>query len=157
MKKNEIKPMTIFKKMRKQTNELMVKNNTDMVELPAETALALGIEYVTLKGGNNIQGINFDEEYVPIKDNDVKTVYDAVRKELNEIHLSELTEEQVEELLGEIVLGSLYTADYDNTLGVAANEVATYAEGYLEAESDPEEYGEYESFYDYIQSTELVD
>ena len=149
--------MTIFKKLRAKANTIMCKNNVDMVSLPAETALALGIEYVALKGKNNIQGINFDEEYVPIKDNDVKAVYDAVRKELNEIHLSELTEEQVEKLLKEIVLGSLYTADYNNTLGVSASEVANYADGYLEAKSDPEEYGEYENFYDYLQSTEWVE
>ena len=136
--------------MRKRANALMLAHDMDMVSLPAKTGLRLGIEYVTLAKRDGIQGINFDEEYVPIKDNDVKTVYDAVRKELNEIHLNELSEEEVEELRSQIIMGSLYTADYDNTLGVAANEVAAYAEGFLEAED------EYDSFYDYIQSVEWI-
>lgn len=145
--------MTIFKKMRKQAHELMVKNNTDMVELPAKIGLDLGIEYVTLKGSNNIEGINFDEEYVPIKDGNVKLVLDFLRIEFNDFHLHELTREQVDALQRQISMGSVYVADYDNTFGVSANEVATYAEGYLEAKSDHEEY---DSFYDYIQSTEWV-
>ena len=143
--------MTIFKKMRKQAHELMVKNNTDMVELPAKIGLDLGIEYVTLKGSDNIEGINFDEEYVPIKDGDVKLVLDCLRLEFNDFHLHELTREQVDVLRREVVMGSVYVADYENSFGVSANEVATYAEGYLEAED------EYESFYDYIQSVEWTD
>lgn len=143
--------MDIFKKMRKQTSDLMVKHNTDMVELPAEIGLKLGIDYVTFKGSDDIEGCDFDDNLVPIEDVDVKSVYDAVRKELNEIHLHELTEKQVEKLRKEIVMGSLYIADYNNTLGVSADEVATYAEGYLEVEDG------YDSFYDYIQSVEWFD
>ena len=142
--------------MRANAHTLMVRNNTDMVSLPAKTALALGIEYVTLKGKDNIQGINFEEEYVPIKDNNVKRVYDAVRKELNDIHLDELTEEQVERLEGQVVMGSIYVADYENSFGVSASEVAEYADGYLEAKGDPAEYGEYDSFYQYIQGIERI-
>ena len=141
---------TIFQKMRARVNSVMVKNNTDMVSLPAKTALALGIEYVTLKGDKNIQGINFDEEYVPIKDGDVKTVLDAVRKELNDIHLFELSEEDVNKLRSQIVMGSLFVADYNNTFGVNPREVCDYADGYLEVED------EYDSFYDYIQSVEWI-
>ena len=148
---------TIFKKMREKTHALMVKNDTDMVSLPAKVGLELGIEYVTLKGKDNIQGINFEEEYVPIKDNNVKAVYDAVRKELNAIHLQELIEKDVEKLEREIVMGSLYTADYENSFGVNPSEVANYADGYLEAKSNPEEFGEYESFYDYVQDVEWID
>jgi hypothetical protein len=142
--------MTIFKKMRKQAHGLMVKNNTDMIELPAEIGLRLGIEYVTLKGSDNIGSINFDEEYVPIKDGDVKLVLDCLRLEFNDFHLHELTREQVDALQREVVMGSVYVADYDNSFGVSANEVANYAEGYLEVED------EYESFYDYIQSVEWI-
>lgn len=142
--------MTIFKKMRKQAHGLMVKNNTDMVEIPAEIGLRLGIEYVTLKGSDNIWGINFDEEYAPIKDGDVKLVLDCLRLEFNDFHLHELTREQVDVLQREVVMGSVYVADYDNSFGVSASEVANYAEGYLEVED------EYESFYDYIQSVEWI-
>lgn len=136
--------------MRKQAHELMVKNNTDMVEVPANLGLELGIEYVTLKGSDNIEGINFDEEYVPIKDGDVKSVLDCLRLEFEDFHLHELTREQMDVLRREVVMGSVYVADYENSFGVSANEVATYAEGYLEVED------EYESFYDYVQSVEWI-
>ena len=128
----------------------MLEHGVDMVSLPAETGLRLGIEYVTLATRDGIQGINFDEEYVEIPDKNVEDVYNAVRRELNEIHLSELTEKEVEELRSQIVMGSVYTADYDNTFGVNPSEVAAYAEGFLEAED------EYDTFYDYIQSVEWI-
>lgn len=143
--------------MRKRTNAIMLDHGTDMVEIPAKTAMRLGIEYVTFDKKDGIQGINFDEEYVKIPDENVEEVYNAVRKELNEIHLSELTEKEVEKLQGQIVMGSIYTADYENTFGVKPSEVASYADGYLEAKENPEEYGEYETFYDYIQSVEWID
>ena len=47
-------------------------------------------------------------------------------------------------------MGSCYTADYENSFGVDPNEVADYAEGYLDAKAD----GEYDEFYDYICSVE---
>ena len=142
--------------MKKRTHALMVKHGFDTLLLSAKTAIRLGIEYITLKGKTGIQGINFDEEYVPIKDGDVEEVYNAVRKELNEIHLQELTEKEVEELQEQIVMGSLYVSDYENTFGVNPNEVCSYADGYLEAQDNPEEYGEYDTFYDYIQSVEWI-
>ena len=143
--------------MRKRTNALMLAHGVDMVSLPAKTGLRLGIEYVTLANRDGIQGINFDEEYVAIPNENVEDVYNAVRRELNEIRLSELTEKEVEKLQGQVVMGSLYTADYENTFGVNPSEVANYAEGYLEAKDNPEEYGDYETFYDYIQSVEWID
>lgn len=143
-------------KLRKKIHSLMCDRVIDTIELPAKTALHLGIEYVTLKGKAGIQGINFDEEYVPIKDEDLEEVSKAVRKELNDIHLYELTEEEVEKLRKQIVMGSLYVADYENTFGVNPNEVCSYADGYLETKENPEEYGEYDTFYDYIQSVEWI-
>ena len=143
--------------MKKRTNALMAKHGFDTLLLSAKTAIRLGIEYITLKGKTGIQGINFDEEYVPINDGDVEEVYNAVRKELNEIHLQELTEKEVEKLQEQIVMGSLYVSDYENTFGVNPNEVCNYADGYLEAKDNPEEYGDYETFYDYIQSVEWID
>jgi hypothetical protein len=35
--------------------------------------------------------------------------------------------------------------------------VSNYADGYLETKEDPEEYGDYKTFYDYIQSVERID
>lgn len=142
--------------MKKRTHALMVKHGFDTLLLSAKTAIRLGIEYITLKGKTGIQGINFDEEYVPVKDGDVEEVYNAVRKELNEIHLQELTEKEVEKLQTQIVMGSLYVSDYENTFGVNPNEVCNYVEGYLETKDEPEEYGEYDTFYDYIQSVEWI-
>ena len=143
--------------MRKRTNALMLYHGTDMVALPSKTAMHLGIEYVTLGKKDGIQGINFDEEYVKIPNKDVEEVYNAIRKELNEIHLQELTEEEVEKLQKQIVMGSLYVSDYENTFGVSPNEVCSYADAYLEAKDNPEEYGEYDTFYDYIQSVGWID
>ena len=101
--------------------------------------------------------LNFDEEYVILKDSDVEAVLNEIRVEFCEVHLDELTEKQVEKLEREIVKGSYYLADYKNSFGVKPQEVANYAEGYLETKDDPEEYGYYETFYDYIQSVERID
>ena len=137
--------------MRKRTNALMLKHGVDMVGLDGEAALLLGIEYVTLGKRDGINGINFDEEIVPIPDENVEAVYNAVRKELKEVRLAELSEKDVEKLQKEIVMGSIYYADYENSFGVNEHEVAAYADGYLEVED------EYETFYDYIQSVEWID
>lgn len=139
------------KNIRKEIHNIMLKHNVDMVALPAKVGLALGIEYITFKGNTNIQGINFDEKYVPIKNEDLETILKVVKKDFNEIHLYELTEEDVNMLLEEVVFGSLYIADYDNTFGVNPYEVSNYADGFLEVKD------EYNSFYDYIQSVEFID
>lgn len=139
------------KEMRKKVHELMLKNNVDMINLPFSDSLAVGLEYVTFKGENDIQGINFEEEYVSIPNDDIEFIYNVVRKELSDIHLYELSEAEVKKLQSEIVMGSYYLTDYANSLGVSATEVSTYAEGYLEVED------EYDSFYDYIQSVEFCE
>ena len=138
------------KEMKQKMSQMLVKHNRDMLDLPAKVAMSTGIEYVTLKGRDSVQGINFEEEYVPIKGEDVELIYNTVRQELNEVHLDELTYEQVKKLEKQIVMGSCYTADYENSFGVDPNEVADYAEGYLDAKAD----GEYDEFYDYICSVE---
>ena len=143
--------------MKKAISKILVKNNTDTYPLTAELGLKLGIEYITLSGENSIKGVNFDEKYVPVKTADVKGIYDEIRKEYNEVHLDELTEKEVEKLERQIVKGSVFMADYVNTLGVAPEEVSAYADGYLETKEDPEEYGYYDTFYDYIQSVERID
>ncbi len=142
--------MTITQ-MRKRTNAVMLKHGVDMVGLDGEAALLLGLEYVTLGKRDGINGINFDDEIVPIPNENVELAYNAVRKELKEIRLAELSEKDVEKLQKQIVMGSLYYADYENSFGVNEHEVAAYAEGYLEVED------EYDSFYDYIQSVEWID
>lgn len=135
--------------MIKKVYELMLKNNVDTVSLPIIDALAVGLEYITFDGTDGIQGIDFNEVYVPIKNEDIEYIYDVVRKELVDVHLYELSEADVKKLQGEIVMGSLYLSDYANSLGVSETEVSNYAEGYLEVED------EYDSFYDYIQSIEF--
>lgn len=145
------------KELRKKAHKILVKHLTDIYYLSAKLGLKLGIECITLKGKDDIQGMNFDEEYVILKDSDVEAVINEIRVEFEEVHLDELTEKQVEKLEKEIVKGSYYLADYKNSFGVAPQEVANYAEGYLETKEDPEEYGYYETFYDYIQSVERID
>lgn len=145
------------KELRKTIHDILVKHGTDTYYLSAKLALKLGVECITLKGKADIQGMNFDEEYVILKDNDVEAVVNEIRIEFQEVHLDELSEKEVAKLEKEIVLGSCYLADYDNSFGVAPQEVSNYAEGYLETKEDPEEYGYYETFYDYIQSVERID
>ena len=142
--------------MRKAIHDILVKNDRDTYYLSAELALRIGIECITLEK-NGIIGVNFDEEIVKVPNDDVKRIYEEVRVEFEEVHLDELTEKQVEKLEREIVKGSYYLADYKNSFGVNPQEVANYAEGYLETKDDPEEYGYYETFYDYIQSVERID
>ena len=144
------------KEMRKAIHDILVKNDRDTYYLSAELALRIGIECITLEK-NGIIGVNFDEEIVKVPNDDVKRIYDEVRVAFQEVHLDELTEKQVEKLEREIVKGSYYLADYKNSFGVNPQEVANYAEGYLETKDDPEEYGYYETFYDYIQSVERID
>lgn len=135
----------------------MVKNNTDMIALPARMAILIGVEYVTLKGNADVQGINFEEVYVPIENDDISIVYGVIRKMLNDVHLYELTESEVNALLDEIIFGSLYLDDYRNSFGISPNEVSNYADGWLEVKNNPKEFGEYDSFYNYIQDVEFCE
>lgn len=139
------------KEMRKKIHSLMVKNNMDMIALPARTAILVGVEYVTLKGKTDIQGINFEEKYVPIDSDFISIIYGVIRKMLKDVHLYELTEEEINDLLDEILFGSVYLADYDNSFGVKPEEVSDYADGFLEVKD------EYNSFYDYIQTVEFCE
>ena len=141
------------KEMRAAIAKIMIKNNTDMYELSAYHTMQTELDYITLFGENNIEGINLDEEYVSIPNKYIKMIYDEVRVTFNEVHLYELTRKQVCELCTQIVFGSLYLSDYENEFGVAPKEVASYADGYIDGK---EEYG-YESFYDYIQSVEFCE
>ena len=145
------------KELRKKAHKILVKHGFDTYYLSAKLGLKLGIECITLKGKDDIQGMNFDEEYVILKDSDVEAVINEIRVEFCEVHLDELTEKQVEKLEKEIVFGSCYLADYENSFGVTPQEVSNYADGYLETKEDPEEYGDYKTFYDYICSVERID
>ena len=142
--------------MKKVISKIMVKHNIDTYYLTARLGLLLGIECVTLSK-DGIKGIDFEERYVSIKSKDVKSIYDDIRKELREVHLDELSEREVAKLEKQIVKGSVFMSDYENTFGVKPEEVFNYADGYLEAKENPEEYGDYETFYDYICSIERVD
>lgn len=139
------------KEMRAAIAQIMIKNNVDMYELSAYHTMQTGLDYITLFRENDIEGINLEEEYVPIPNKHIKMIYNAVRVSFDAVHLYELTRKQVEELRKQIVLGSYFLSDYRNRFGVAPKEVAAYAEGYIEVED------EYESFYDYIQSIEYTE
>lgn len=138
------------KEMRKAIAEIMIKHNTDMYELSWALSKVNGIDYITLFSEDNIEGINFEEEYINIPDKDIEAIYNEVRREFQEVHIWELTEEEVNHLSNHIMWNSLYIADYKNKFGVNPKEVCDFADGYLECEDD-----EYESFYQYIQSVEV--
>ena len=139
------------KEMRAAIARIMIKYDVDIYELSAYHTMQTGLDYITLFGENDIEGINLDEEYVPIPNKYIKMIYDAVRVTFDEVHLFELTKKQVEELRKQIVFGSYFLSDYRNSFGVAPKEVAAYADGYIEVED------EYESFYDYIQDIEYCE
>lgn len=141
--------------MKSAIHDIMVGNGIDIYDLPARTALLIGIDKITLKKGNSIQGIDFEESYVNVPAKHLKKVYNFLRKEFMLVNIQELTEREVEKLSKEINWGSLYFADYNNTLGVNPSVVAQFADGYLEVKENPEEFGEYESFYQYIHSMEF--
>lgn len=136
---------------------MMVKHGMDTYCLSAKLGLAVGLEYVTLDDKGGVKGINFDEEYVSIKAKDVKPIYEEVRNELGERHLYELSAKEVAKLEKQIVFGSVFMSDYENTLGVSPKEVCNYAEGFLETQDKPDEYGYYDSFYEYIKSVDWND
>ena len=142
------------KEMKSAMHNIMVDNEIDMCDVPARTALLTGIDKITLKGTDSIQGIDFEERYVNVPAKHLKKIYNFLRKEFELVTMQELTEKEVKKLSKEIVWGSLYLSDYSNSLGVKPNIVAEFAESYLEAKRNPEECGEYDSFYDYIQSVE---
>ena len=137
------------KEMRKAIANIMISNNIDMYELSVRLAIRIGITYITLYKKNNIMGINFEEEYVPIINKHIKLIYDEVRINFNAVHIWELREEQVNKLRKQIVMGSMFISDYANSFGVNPEEVCNFADGYLEVED------EYENWYKYIQSIEI--
>lgn len=137
------------KEMRKVIAKIMIENNTDMYELSASFTMKSGIDYVTLHGENDVEGINLEEEYIKIPNEYIKEIYDEVRKEFNAVHIWELSEKEVKQLENHIIWNSLYIGDYENKFGVNPKEVCDFADGYLEVED------EYESWYDYIQSVEI--
>ena len=137
------------KEMRKAIAKIMIKNYTDIYELSAKLSIILGLDSITLKGENNIEGINFEEEYVPIPNKHIKLIYDEVKVAFNAVHIWELSEEQVNKLRKQIVMGSLFLSDYANTFGINSKEVCDFADGYLEVED------EYENWYQYIQSVDI--
>ena len=150
----KMKNMIRNKNLRAETNRIMVENNTDLFPLPVETAFRYGIEYVTLKGKRDIKGYNFEEELVPVPDEAVREIYDIVRKEYRLVDPHELSEEEMSELCKQIVIGSLYVADYENSFGIDPRLLSDYVDGWLETKENPEEYGYYETLYDYVQSFE---
>ena len=117
------------KEMRKKIHDILVKNDRDTYYLSAELALRIGIECITLKGKDDIQGMNFDEEYVKVKSEDLKRIYDEIRVEFEEVHLDELTEKQVEKLEREIDAGRV---PGDRNWSDIYKRMNTYSRGNLE-------------------------
>ena len=103
-----------------------------------------------------------------------KIIIKASRKYLNDgcyllsestnIDVNNLTKEQLWKLRQEIVLGSLYTHDYDNSFGIDPSAVSNFFDGFIEdAQMDDygrpnnrktEEYDNAEDLYNYYRSCE---
>lgn len=64
-------------------------------------------------------------------DDEEKAELDALRNE-KEIHVRDLSEDDLKKLRGEIYIGSIYLSDYENSFYIDENEVYNYSQSYEE-------------------------
>ena len=99
--------------------------------------------------------IDWDYDYMRIDTSDIQSYL----QDLNEIvslsdidvarDISELTDEQLKKLRGEICVGSIYSSDYNNSFFLDRSELSGYCESYEEwleekgIEDSPEEFSYY--------------
>ena len=145
---------------------LMGKNNIDTYTTSSLTYGSLCI-YSIETDGHEIQYEGCDDDYRTLTDVDALTeLYDEMRLEYEDVHISELTKEEVNDLACSIVWNSIFVSDYENVYGVKAKMVSYYADGFLEfLNEEMESYDEVlhyvntcavgERFYNYIQSIEV--
>ena len=129
---------------------LMGKNNIDIHTTSSLTYGSLCI-YSIETDGHKILYEGCDDDYHTLTDVDALTeLYDEMRLEYDDVHISELTEEQVIELVEEITWNSIYHDDYNNTFGVDKKVVCSFAEGFLDAKE--EELGSWDKVFDFIET-----
>ena len=141
-----------------------------------------GIDVIWGKNGKQYKiesEVFFDEDEDKIVDKNERlsfnVVWIATQKEehliyIDEIeklrHISDLSYDELKKLRSQIVLGSIYMADYRNTLGITAEEAYDYADGFEdfiysdeEISKEEKERREHssEEFADYCQSIEPLE
>lgn len=143
---------------------LMGKNNIDTYTTSSLTYGSLCI-YSIETDGHKIQYEGCDDDYRTLTDIDALTeLYNEMRLEYEDVHISELTKEEVNDLASQIVWNSIFVSDYENVYGVKADTVSYYADGFLEDLADEMGWDEAmhfintcavgDRFYAYIQSVE---
>lgn len=143
---------------------LMSKNNIDTYTTSSLTYGTLCI-YSIETDGHKIQYEGCDDDYRTLTDVDALTeLYDEMRLEYEDVHISELTKEEVNDLASCIVWNSIFVSDYENVYGVKADMVSYYADSFLEDLADEMGWDEAmhfintcaigDRFYAYIQSVE---
>lgn len=156
--------MTKHEEISKKIIALMGKNNIDIYTTSSLTYGSLCI-YSIETDGHKIQYEGCDDDYRTLTDVDALTeLYNEMRLEYEDVHINELTKEQVEELTEIICWNSIFIADYANPFGVKADTVSYYADGFLEDLADEMGWDEAmhfintcavgDRFYAYIQSVE---
>lgn len=152
--------------------KLFEKYNIDIYET---NSLAYGSNGVLIYGieidDNKVVYEGIDDDYRVLTDESALTeLYNELRVEYEDVHISELSQEHITDIVGEIVWNSLFEKDYENSYGVKARLVSYYAEGFLEsllgedfplwddaleyvANANRKEIGK--RFYEYIQSIEV--
>lgn len=157
--------MKTHEEISKKIIALMSKNNIDIYTTSSLTYGSLCI-YSIETDGDKILYEGCDDDYRTLTDVDALTeLYDEMRLEYEDVHISELTKEQIIDLSNSIVWNSIFVSDYENAYGVKPRIISYYAEGFLEFLN--EEMGSYdevlhyvntcavgERFYNYIQSVE---
>lgn len=143
---------------------LMGKNNIDTYTTSSLTYGSLCI-YSIETDGHKILYEGCDDDYRTLTDVDALTeLYDEMRLEYEDVHISELTKEQVKELTDFICWNSIFLADYTNPFGIKPIIVSNYADGFLEVLAEEMGWDDAmhfintcavgDRFYTYIQSVE---
>ena len=156
--------MTKHEEISKKIIALMGKNNIDIYTTSSLTYGSLCI-YSIETDGHKIQYEGCDDDYRTLTDVDALTeLYNEMRLEYEDVHISELTKEEVNDLASQIVWNSIFVIDYENVYGVKADTVSYYADGFLEDLADEMGWDEAmhfintcavgDRFYAYIQSVE---
>lgn len=156
--------MKTHEEISKKIIALMSKNNIDIYTTSSLTYGSLCI-YSIETDGDKILYEGCDDDYRTLTDVEALTeLYDEMRLEYEDVHISELTKEEVNDLASCIVWNSIFVSDYENVYGVKAKMVSYYADGFLENLAEEMGWDDAmhfintcavgERFYNYIQSVE---
>ena len=157
--------MTKHEEISKKIIALMGKNKIDIYTTSSLTYGSLCIYSIEIEG-DKIMYEGCDDDYRTLTDIDALTeLYNEMRLEYEDVHISELTKEQIIDLSNSIVWNSIFVSDYENAYGVKPFIVSDYADSFLENLAEEMGWDEAmhyintcavgERFYNYIQSVEV--